>query len=232
MYLYDGARCRDCPHAAHRRTSLLDVRVAPRAQAPGGGHGRACRLRNEMRGVRRARAVTPRATYEPVGNAVAGARQHPASGQLSNPLPSSASQNPVFNFVETAIQRTFNNQQPGHRNDWREVEGAYVLFPPNNKAPEAVVHFMGAAFVGAAPQISYRLFLEALSNRNILPLSSCSTYHTAYTVAVPATLASHCMHNDAHAKAHFEAASQVSASIHLSEDPACCGASSLSRAIP
>jgi hypothetical protein len=43
-----------------------------------------------------------------------------------------------------------------------------VLYPPSNRAPEAVVHFMGGAFVGAAPQISYRLFLEALANRNIL----------------------------------------------------------------
>ncbi len=50
----------------------------------------------------------------------------------------------------------------------REVEGAWVLSPPNNRAPEAVVHFLGGAFVGAAPQLSYRLFLEALSNRNVL----------------------------------------------------------------
>lgn len=43
-----------------------------------------------------------------------------------------------------------------------------MLYPPNNRAPEAVVHFLGGAFVGAAPQLSYRLFLEALSNRNAL----------------------------------------------------------------
>ena len=76
--------------------------------------------------------------------------------------------NPVFQTVETAIQRTFNSQQPGHRNDWREIEGSYVLFPPSSRPPEAIVHFLGAAFVGAAPSIAYRLFLEALSNRNVL----------------------------------------------------------------
>ena len=43
-----------------------------------------------------------------------------------------------------------------------------MLYPPKNRAPEAVVHFLGGAFVGAAPQLSYRLFLEALSNRNAL----------------------------------------------------------------
>lgn len=74
----------------------------------------------------------------------------------------------MFTGVERAIQTTLGGQNPGQRSDWMEVEGAWVLYPPSNRAPEAVVHFLGGAFVGAAPQISYRLFLEALSNRNIL----------------------------------------------------------------
>lgn len=32
---------------------------------------------------------------------------------------------------------------------------------------EAVVHFLGGAFVGAAPQLSYRSLLEALSSRGV-----------------------------------------------------------------
>ncbi len=52
-----------------------------------------------------------------------------------------------------APQATFNSTQPGQRNDWREVEGAYVLFPPNGRTPAAVAHFLGGAFVGAAPQV-------------------------------------------------------------------------------
>ncbi|KAG1660208.1 hypothetical protein FOA52_005077 [Chlamydomonas sp. UWO 241] len=130
--------------------------------------------RRSTQGLARSPTVACRAQYQPlppVGNAVAGARLQSADG-LNNPLPPSASPNPLFNSIETAIQRTFNSQTPGHRNDWREVEGSYVLFPPNNRPPEAVVHFLGAAFVGAAPQISYRLFLEALSNRNILVVTT------------------------------------------------------------
>lgn len=117
-------------------------------------------------------------SYQPVGNAVAGAPQLPADSRIANPLPESASQNPVFKTLETALQRTFNSQQPGHRNDWREIEGAYCLFPPNNRAPDAVVHFLGTSFVGAAPQISYRLFLEAMSNRNILVITT--PYNTSF----------------------------------------------------
>lgn len=35
-------------------------------------------------------------------------------------------------------------------------------------AAEAVVHFLGGAFVGAAPQLAYRLFLESLVSRGVL----------------------------------------------------------------
>lgn len=35
-------------------------------------------------------------------------------------------------------------------------------------AAEAVVHFLGGAFVGAAPQLAYRLFLESLASRGVL----------------------------------------------------------------
>ena len=51
---------------------------------------------------------------------------------------------------------------------WREVEGAWVLAPPSGTPPRAVVHFIGGAFVGASPQLTYRLFLEALSARGEL----------------------------------------------------------------
>ena len=41
-----------------------------------------------------------------------------------------------------------------------QVEGNWVLYPPEGRAPEAVVHFLGGAFVGAAPQLAYRTLLE------------------------------------------------------------------------
>lgn len=34
--------------------------------------------------------------------------------------------------------------------------------------PKAIVHFIGGAFVGAAPQLSYRALLEALAARGVL----------------------------------------------------------------
>ncbi|GFH13040.1 uncharacterized protein HaLaN_08841, partial [Haematococcus lacustris] len=59
--------------------------------------------------------------------------------------------NSTLTGLERLITNTFNSSAPGQRNDWREVEGAWVLHPPNDRAPEAVVHFLGAAFIIATP---------------------------------------------------------------------------------
>lgn len=69
------------------------------------------------------------------------------------------------------IASNFNNVQPGLRDDWTEVQGNWVLRPCNRK-PTSVVHFLGGAFVGAAPQLTYRLFLEAMASKGIMVCSS------------------------------------------------------------
>jgi len=43
--------------------------------------------------------------------------------------------------------------------DWQEIRGNWVLVP---KQPIGIIHFLGGAFVAAIPQVTYRLFLEAL----------------------------------------------------------------------
>ncbi|BBG93740.1 Protein of unknown function D [Prunus dulcis] len=55
--------------------------------------------------------------------------------------------------------------------DWTQVEGAWVLKPKSSE-PKAVVHFIGGIFVGAAPQLTYRMFLERLSERGILVIAT------------------------------------------------------------
>ena len=42
---------------------------------------------------------------------------------------------------------------------WREVSGNWFLVP---ERPRAIVHFLGGAFVAAAPHLTYRWLLEAL----------------------------------------------------------------------
>lgn len=46
--------------------------------------------------------------------------------------------------------------------NWQSISGNWVYIPPR---PRALVHFLGGAFVAAAPQITYRLLLEELAKQ-------------------------------------------------------------------
>jgi hypothetical protein len=49
--------------------------------------------------------------------------------------------------------------------EWREVSGNWLWIPPQ---PRAIIHFLGGAFVAAAPNLTYKLLLEALGRRGYL----------------------------------------------------------------
>lgn len=44
--------------------------------------------------------------------------------------------------------------------DWQEISGNWVLVPPR---PIAIVHFLGGAFIAAAPHVTYRWLLEQMA---------------------------------------------------------------------
>ena len=73
---------------------------------------------------------------------------------MSNPLD-------VFNALERLVRDAAAGSSAGGSGRWEEIEKAWVLSPTTT--PRGVVHFCGGAFVGASPQLSYRLFLETLS---------------------------------------------------------------------
>ncbi|CAI0399477.1 unnamed protein product [Linum tenue] len=50
-------------------------------------------------------------------------------------------------------------------------QGAWVLKPRNGRA-NSVVHFIGGIFVGAAPQLTYRLFLEHLAEKGVMVIAT------------------------------------------------------------
>ena len=80
----------------------------------------------------------------------------------------------VFQQVEGLIVSNVNSDRAGSRVDWQQVEGCWVLRPPDTAGPpEAVAMFVGGAFVGAAPEVVYRLFLECLAARNVLVRFAC-----------------------------------------------------------
>ncbi|XAR48272.1 hypothetical protein NMG60_11031029 [Bertholletia excelsa] len=79
----------------------------------------------------------------------------------------------LYRDIERVLTETVKQSQEawGGSRNWSEVEGAWVL-KPRSSQPRSVVHFVGGIFVGAAPQLTYRLFLERLAERDILVIAT------------------------------------------------------------
>ncbi|KAJ4720389.1 Alpha/Beta hydrolase fold containing protein [Melia azedarach] len=79
----------------------------------------------------------------------------------------------IYRDIERLLTETVQQSQGAWSGatDWTEVEGAWVLKPRSSK-PWSVVHFIGGIFVGAAPQLTYRLFLERLSEKGIMVIAT------------------------------------------------------------
>ncbi|GAA0144775.1 hypothetical protein LIER_05132 [Lithospermum erythrorhizon] len=77
----------------------------------------------------------------------------------------------LYRDIERVLTESVRQSQGGSSGDWSEIEGAWVL-RPRNIEPVSVVHFIGGIFVGAAPQLTYRLFLECLAEKGILVIAT------------------------------------------------------------
>ncbi|KAL9413866.1 hypothetical protein AB3S75_042370 [Citrus x aurantiifolia] len=79
----------------------------------------------------------------------------------------------LYRDIERLLTETVQQSHGawGGSANWSEVEGAWVLKPRSSK-PWSVVHFIGGIFVGAAPQLTYRLFLERLSEKGIMVIAT------------------------------------------------------------
>jgi hypothetical protein len=53
--------------------------------------------------------------------------------------------------------------------NWQEISGNWVLIPPY---PKAIVHFLGGAFVAAAPHVTYRCLLEYLAEQGYVVVAT------------------------------------------------------------
>ena len=52
---------------------------------------------------------------------------------------------------------------------WREYSGSWVLIPSN---PLGIIHFLGGAFIGTAPNITYRWLLEELGKQGYVIIAT------------------------------------------------------------
>ncbi|XP_048557270.1 uncharacterized protein LOC125538002 [Triticum urartu] len=79
----------------------------------------------------------------------------------------------LYSQIEKVITEAAkqSNQGWSSTGDWTEIEGAWVLRPKSSE-PSFVVHFIGGIFVGAAPQVTYRYFLERLADKGALVIAT------------------------------------------------------------
>lgn len=83
-----------------------------------------------------------------------------------------------FVTLERVIRQRMDDDDDGlNGTSWKEVEGCWVLYPPgaeraDSSGVKCVIHMVGGAFVGAAPQVAYRRLLEALAERGALIIAT------------------------------------------------------------
>lgn len=94
-------------------------------------------------------------------------------GQNSVGLPT---QPQAFHGVENELESRLKTHRVSR---WRKVEDCFVLFPPGDE-PAAIVHFVGGAFVGAAPQLTYSAFLEELAAKGAVVCVLCERHVVAF----------------------------------------------------
>lgn len=66
----------------------------------------------------------------------------------------------------------FDVESVGLRGRWEEMGGNFLLRPPDDQAPKALVHFLGGAFVGAAPHLTYNYLLSGLAEMGFLVVAT------------------------------------------------------------
>ena len=109
---------------------------------------------------------------------------------ISSPLDSSSSQSSATSSesIETTTSSTtitkktrtklplpfMNIEKLGLIGNWQEKYGNFILKPTNSSGtkPIGVIHFLGGAFAGAAPHLTYRYLLENLANEGYVIITT------------------------------------------------------------
>ncbi|CAL1406265.1 unnamed protein product [Linum trigynum] len=116
------------------------------------------------------RAILPRRTTTTTTRICC---QYDDTGRKPAQQSSSSTGIQLYGEIERILTESVRQSQGGWGSltDWFEIEGAWVLKPKNGRA-NSVVHFIGGIFVGAAPQLAYRLFLEHLAEKGVMVIAT------------------------------------------------------------
>lgn len=75
---------------------------------------------------------------------------------------------------DMSISYMLKDEGIGITGRWKEVAGNFVLYPKSleSQSPQGVIHFLGGAFVGAAPHLTYRYLLESLCEEGYIVVAT------------------------------------------------------------
>lgn len=85
------------------------------------------------------------------------------------------------NDVKSTVSKNTNQKIPlpfmeveslGLKGRWIESQGNYILKPKSDLKPYGVIHFIGGAFAGAAPHLTYKYLLECLVEEGYLVVAT------------------------------------------------------------
>jgi len=90
---------------------------------------------------------------------------------ISNTEESSNDEQPTSSTIDNTSSN-ISEESNYTEGRWESLHGNYILRPPPNKKPRALIHFLGGALLGAAPQLTYRYLLERLSSKGYLVVAT------------------------------------------------------------
>lgn len=76
--------------------------------------------------------------------------------------------------LDLSIPTMLKDEGVGIIGRWKEVAGNFVSYPPDieSNPPRGIIHFLGGAFVGAAPHFTYRYLLDALCDNGYIVVTT------------------------------------------------------------
>lgn len=118
--------------------------------------------------------LTPKTTVtSPVDSS--SSSQSLLSSALSTTTASIETTTTTTKKTRTKLPLPFMNiEKLGLIGNWQEKYGNFILKPTNNNGtkPIGVIHFLGGAFAGAAPHLTYRYLLENLANEGYIIITT------------------------------------------------------------
>ncbi|KAK4600496.1 hypothetical protein RGQ29_010226 [Quercus rubra] len=64
-----------------------------------------------------------------------------------------------------------NNNSNSSSKIYRRQDSCLVIAPPNGKTPRAIIKFLGGAFIGAVPEVTYSYLIEQLAKEGFVIIS-------------------------------------------------------------